>query len=204
MQTDRIGRNVACRKRRFSCDVISSQFCKLSYPRPPCWFLFTRSGIGKYNKISSYFLFSPYHNTKLQLSDKNISTYTLWKFWFSLWSRWKFWFLLWSKIQVQACVVVFLYTAPYNRKPSGGAKSWPCGCVPRLANPIFQKVPVMDWFHSDDVSPMSQWFLVHKIDQWYDSSSAKIGYANSRKISKRTLNLSSIEFSSCCLNKNPS
>ena len=34
-------------------------------------FLCTRSGIGKYNKMSRYFLFSSYHNTKLQLSDKN-------------------------------------------------------------------------------------------------------------------------------------
>ena len=36
-------------------------------------FLFTQSSIGKYNKISHYCLFRSYHNTKLQLSDKNIA-----------------------------------------------------------------------------------------------------------------------------------
>ena len=41
-------------------------------------FLFTRSGIGKYNKTTRYLLFlSSYHNTKLQLSDKKISTHTV-------------------------------------------------------------------------------------------------------------------------------
>ena len=38
-------------------------------------FLITWNGIGKYNKMFRYFLFSSYHNTKLQLSDKNISTH---------------------------------------------------------------------------------------------------------------------------------
>ena len=46
-----------------------------SHSRPPAGFLLTWSGIGKYNKMSRYFLFSSYHNTKLQLSDKNISTH---------------------------------------------------------------------------------------------------------------------------------
>ena len=47
-------------------------------------FLFTQSSIGKYNKMSRYFVFSSYHNTKLQQSDKNISTHTLsWNFDFS-------------------------------------------------------------------------------------------------------------------------
>ena len=36
--------------RGFSCDVISSQFCKSSNSRPPCWFPFAWTGIGKYNK----------------------------------------------------------------------------------------------------------------------------------------------------------
>ena len=39
-------------------------------------FLFTQFSIGKHNKISQNFLFSSYHNTKLQLSDKNINTHT--------------------------------------------------------------------------------------------------------------------------------
>ena len=43
-------------------------------------FLLAWHSIGKHNKMSRYFLFSLYHNTKLQLSDKNISTHTWWKF----------------------------------------------------------------------------------------------------------------------------
>ena len=39
-------------------------------------FLFPQSDIGKHNKMSQNFSFSLYHNTKLQLSDKNISTHT--------------------------------------------------------------------------------------------------------------------------------
>ena len=39
-------------------------------------FLFTLSGIGKYNKMSRYISLSSYHDTKLQLSDKNIITHT--------------------------------------------------------------------------------------------------------------------------------
>ena len=39
-------------------------------------FLFTQSGIAKYNKMSRFFLFGSYHNIKLQLSDKDISTHT--------------------------------------------------------------------------------------------------------------------------------
>ena len=39
-------------------------------------FLFTWSSIGKYNKMSRYFLFSSFQNIKLQLNDKNISTHT--------------------------------------------------------------------------------------------------------------------------------
>ena len=39
-------------------------------------FLFTRSSIEKYNKMC-YFLVSSYHNTKLQLSEKNISTHSV-------------------------------------------------------------------------------------------------------------------------------
>ena len=35
-------------------------------------FLFTKSGIGKYNRMACYFLFSSYHNVKFQLNDKNI------------------------------------------------------------------------------------------------------------------------------------
>ena len=39
-------------------------------------FLLAWHGIGKYNKMFPYFLFSPYYNTKLQQHVKNISTHT--------------------------------------------------------------------------------------------------------------------------------
>ena len=39
-------------------------------------FLSPQTGIGKYNKMSQNFLFISYHNTKLQPSDKDISTHT--------------------------------------------------------------------------------------------------------------------------------
>ena len=37
-------------------------------------FLFAKTGIGKHKKMSRNCLFSSNHNTKLPLSDKNIST----------------------------------------------------------------------------------------------------------------------------------
>ena len=43
-------------------------------------FQFTCEGIGKSNKMYHYFLFSSYHITKLQPSDKNINTHTRMKF----------------------------------------------------------------------------------------------------------------------------
>ena len=43
-------------------------------------FLLVWHGIGKHNKMSCYFLFSSYHNTKLVQGDKNISTHTQCKF----------------------------------------------------------------------------------------------------------------------------
>ena len=51
------------------------------------------------------FSFSLYHNTKLQLSDKNISTHT----------RVKFEILLWSQSKI-ARFVVFLHTALYKKE----------------------------------------------------------------------------------------
>ena len=66
--------------RGFSCDVISCQFCKSSYLRPTCWFPFAWTGIAKYNKMSCYFSFSSYHNTKLRPSDNNSKTHTRLKF----------------------------------------------------------------------------------------------------------------------------
>ena len=51
--------------------VISYQSKFASHHTRDCHvdFLFTRSSIGEYNKMSRYFLFSSYHNTKLQLND---------------------------------------------------------------------------------------------------------------------------------------
>ena len=89
--------------RGFSCDVISSQFCKSSYLRPPCWFPVAWPGIGKNNKISHYFLISSYHNTKLRPSDKIIKIHT----------RLKFQILLQSKSKVPVFFVVF---SPYCTK----------------------------------------------------------------------------------------
>ena len=61
--------------RGFSYDVISHKFCKSSYSWLPCWFPLSTGQYGKHNKLFCY-LFSSYHNTKLQLSDKNISVHT--------------------------------------------------------------------------------------------------------------------------------
>ena len=93
------------RHRGFSCDVISSKFCKSSHLRPPCWFPHPRSG--ENNKLFHYFLFSSYHITKIQPSDNNISTHT----------RLKLQSFPWSKSNVQAILIVFLHTALYKRKP---------------------------------------------------------------------------------------
>ena len=54
------------------CDLISSQVCKSSYSQLLFWFPCHSMG----TKMSHNFLFSSYHNTKLQLGDKNIRTHT--------------------------------------------------------------------------------------------------------------------------------
>ena len=51
--------------RGFSCDVISSQFATHHTRDRHVGFLLAWHGIGKHNKMSHYFLFSSYHNTKL-------------------------------------------------------------------------------------------------------------------------------------------
>ena len=90
-------------------------------------FLFPQSGIGKLNKMSKNFSFSLYHNTKLQLSNNNISTYT----------QCKFKILLRSKSKITGCFVVFFCT-PHctKRKPRSGYQSCPYKCAPRHANPL--------------------------------------------------------------------
>ena len=89
-------------------------------------FLFTWSGIGKYKKMSRCFLFSSYHYTKLQLSDKNISTRT----------RVEILILLWSKSKFKRFWLFFSIPRHTKRKPSGGAKSCAYGCVSRRSNPL--------------------------------------------------------------------
>ena len=69
-------------------------------------FLFTRSGIGKCNKMSRYFLFNSYHNTKLQLSDEKISTHSFEILILSM---------KWIK-SFKRFLVVFLYTASYKKE----------------------------------------------------------------------------------------
>ena len=60
-------------------------------------FLFPQSGIGKHNKMSWNFKFSSYHNTKLQLRDKNIRH----KLWWNLKSCHG------SKSKIAACFFMF-------------------------------------------------------------------------------------------------
>ena len=69
-------------------------------------FLYLQSGIGKPNKMSKNFSFISYHNTKLQLSDKNISTHT----------RVNFKILLRSKSKITVCFDVFLHTTLYKKE----------------------------------------------------------------------------------------
>ena len=81
--------------------------CASHYTRNPhVGFLFPQSGIGKHNKMSQNFPFSSYHDTKLQLCDKNISKHT----------RVKFKILLWSKSKKAACFVIFPYSALYKKE----------------------------------------------------------------------------------------
>ena len=69
-------------------------------------FLFAGDGIGKHNKMFRYFLFSSYHITKLQLSDKNISTHN----WL------KIQILPWSKSKSSS---VFFFFSPYGAAQKG-------------------------------------------------------------------------------------
>ena len=70
-------------------------------------FLSTQSGFAKYNKMPQNFSSNSYHNTKLQLSDKNIWTHT----------RVKFKIMLWSKSKIRAFFVGFFpHTALYKKE----------------------------------------------------------------------------------------
>ena len=91
-------------------------------------FLFPQSGIVKHNKMSQNFSFSSYQNTKLQVSDKNISTHT--------WVKFKSCY----EVNQIACFVVFLHTLLYKRKPNGIAKSCAYRCVSRRANPLYSAI----------------------------------------------------------------
>ena len=114
--------------RGFSRDVISSQFCKSSYSRPPCWFPFAWTGIGKDNKMSRYFLFSSYHYTKSRPSDKNIKTHT------RLIQKFKSCY----KANQKKKQVLLFFSIPLHteRKPWRRAKSWAHKCIQHRANPL--------------------------------------------------------------------
>ena len=89
------------------------QILQVIIPTMPC-FHAAQDDIGKNNKM--------FH--KLQLSNKNISTYTLLKFQI----------LPLSKSNFQAIFVVFPHTALYKRKPRDVAKAFTLTCVPCRAN----------------------------------------------------------------------
>ena len=81
--------------------------------------LFTCDGIGKSNKMLLYFLFSSYHISRIQQSDKNISTHT----------RMNFQILPWSKSKVLAFFVVFLFSIPHCAKKWNQEILKNCACV---------------------------------------------------------------------------
>ena len=100
--------------RGFSCDVISSQCCKLSSCDRYVDFFSHCPVLGKRDKLCCYFLFSSYCNTKLRLSDRNVSTHALLKFQILLWSK--------SKLTVCFVCLFFLDTAPYKKETKGRGK----------------------------------------------------------------------------------
>ena len=95
-------------------------------------FLFTCEeceGVGKSTKCHN-FLFSSFHITKLQASDKNISTHT----------PMNFQTLPRSESKVLAFFVVFLHTALCKRQPRNFGKSCARRCLPRRrANPLHRR-----------------------------------------------------------------
>ena len=90
-------------------------------------FIFARNGIGKYNKLSCYFLLSSCHNTKLQLRDKNITTHI----------RLNPDMKQITRNSVFCCF--FSIPCHTKRKPRGGTESCAYRCVARCANTLFVK-----------------------------------------------------------------
>ena len=114
--------------RGFSCDVISSQFCKSSYSGLPCWFPCPISlALENTTKCPATF-----HIVHFIIPNYNWVTRILVHT-----SQVKFKILLWSEPKIIACFAVFLHTALCKRKPRSGAKSCVYKCVPRRANPLF-------------------------------------------------------------------
>ena len=74
-------------------------------------FLFTRSGIEKYNKMSCYFLFNSYNNIKLHLSDTLTRIFA-----YSLGGNFNSFYKVNLNFKRFVVVVVFIYTAPYKNK----------------------------------------------------------------------------------------
>ena len=90
-------------------------------------FLFTCERIGKSNKMFHYFLFSSYHITKLQPSDKNINTHT----------QMKFQILPWNKSKVLAFFVIFSIPRCATGNQGILQNRARVKCVPRRANPLY-------------------------------------------------------------------
>ena len=119
-------------------------------------FLLPQTGMGKYNKIPQNFLFSSYHNARLQPSYKILAHTLL-----------KFEILLQSKSKITACFVVFIDTGSYKRKPSGKEKSCVYCCALHHANPLFtivigQKLFMYMWIAFERVYKMTakgRWYF---------------------------------------------
>ena len=100
--------------RGLSCDVISNNFASHHTATGDHHVGFTVHGLVLENTTKCpRTVFSSYHNTKLQPSDKNINTHI----------QLKFQILWWSKSKIAACFVVFLYTMMYQKEPKG-RKEW--------------------------------------------------------------------------------
>ena len=114
------------KNRGFSCDIISSKFCKSSYSRPPCWFPVCMRRHWEKQQNIPYLIFSAYLPNYNWVARILAHTHTWWKLQL----------FPWSTSKVQAFFVVCLHTALRKRKPRDVAASCACKCVPRCANPL--------------------------------------------------------------------
>ena len=120
------------------------------YSRPPCWFLFPQSGIGKHNKLSQNFSLSSYHNTKLQLSVTRILAHTLG------WNSKSC--MMW--IQNTCNSMFFPIPCCTKRKPRRGQNHVHM-CVPHRENPLLL---------TSMIRLCNCWKCIHNILLWLTSS----------------------------------